>query len=181
MTSYMSWLVPAAGPVRDQLAGVIAGLAAEHGAPVFAPHVTMNGNVEAAEDIATRTLERLVAGVPPFEVTLTGIGHEPVFFRSLYLRAEPSARLTALHEAGPAGLGARRAAVPAASQPALLRPARGAQARHRRWPRAGAADDDPGGRGRGLGRFPGRGGPLAPGRSGGSRGLGSGGFPHCPR
>ena len=100
MTSYMSWLVPAAGPVRDRLAGVIAGLAAEHGAPVFAPHVTMNGNVEAAEDTATRTLERLVAGVPPFEVTLTGIGHEPVFFRSLYLRAEPSARLTALHEAG---------------------------------------------------------------------------------
>ena len=100
MISCMSWLVPAAGPVRDRLAGVIAGLAAEHGAPVFAPHVTMNGNVETAEDTATRTLERLVAGVPPFEVTLTGIGHEPVFFRSLYLRAEPSARLTALHEAG---------------------------------------------------------------------------------
>lgn len=41
MISCMSWLVPAAGPVRDRLAGVIAGLAAEHGAPVFAPHVTM--------------------------------------------------------------------------------------------------------------------------------------------
>jgi hypothetical protein len=28
MISCMSWLVPAAGPVRDRLAGVIAGLAA---------------------------------------------------------------------------------------------------------------------------------------------------------
>jgi len=81
MTSCMSWLVPAAGPVRDRLAGIIARLAAEHAAPVFAPHVTM-------------------AGVPPFEVTLTGLGYEPEFFRSLYLRAEPSARLIALHEAG---------------------------------------------------------------------------------
>lgn len=96
----MSWLVPAAGPVRDRLAGVIAGLAAEHGTPVFAPHVTINGNVDAEPDAAARVLEQLVAGVPPFEVTLSGPGYEPEYFRSLYLRAEPSARLTALHEAG---------------------------------------------------------------------------------
>ena len=100
MISCMSWLVPAAGPVRDRLAGVIAGLAAEHGAPVFAPHVTMADVAEAEPDAAARVLERAVAGVPPFEVTLTGFGHEPEFFRSLYLRAEPSAQLTALHEAG---------------------------------------------------------------------------------
>ena len=96
----MSWLVPAAGPVRDWLAGVIAGLAAEHGTPVFAPHVTINGNVDAEPDAAARVLEQLVAGVPPFEVTLSGPGYEPEYFRSLYLRAEPSVRLTALHQAG---------------------------------------------------------------------------------
>jgi 2'-5' RNA ligase len=100
MISCMSWLVPAEGPVRDRLAGVIARLAAEHRTPVFAPHVSINGNVDAQPDAAARVLERVVAGVPPFEVTLSGFGHEPVFFRSLYLRAEPSAILTALHEAG---------------------------------------------------------------------------------
>jgi len=100
MTSCMSWLVPAAGPVRDRLAGIIARLAAEHAAPVFVPHVTLAGVVEASPDVATLVLGRLVAGVPPFVVTLTGIGHEPEFFRSLYLRAEPTAILTALHEAG---------------------------------------------------------------------------------
>jgi 2'-5' RNA ligase len=100
MISCMTWLVPAAGPVRAALAGVITSLAAEHGGPVFAPHVTMNGSVDAEPDAAARVLERLVAGVPPFEVTLPGVGYEPEFFRSLYLRAEPSAQLTALHEAG---------------------------------------------------------------------------------
>ena len=96
----MTWLVPAAGPVRERLAGVITRLAAEHGGPAFAPHVTMNGSVDAEPDAAARVLEQLVAGVPPFEVTLPGFGYEPEFFRSLYLRAEPSAQLTALHEAG---------------------------------------------------------------------------------
>jgi 2'-5' RNA ligase len=100
MISCMTWLVPAAGPDRERLAGVITRLAAEHGGPVFAPHVTMNGSVDAEPDAAARVLEQLVAGVPPFEVTLPGFGYEPEFFRTLYLRAEPSAQLTALHEAG---------------------------------------------------------------------------------
>jgi 2'-5' RNA ligase len=100
MISCMTWLVPAAGPVREGLAGVITRLAAEHGGPVFAPHVTMNGSVDAEPEVAARLLERLVAEVPPFEVTLPGFGYEPEFFRSLYLRAEPSAQLTALHESG---------------------------------------------------------------------------------
>jgi len=96
----MSWLVPAAGPVRDRLAGVITRLAAEYRGPAFPPHVTMAGVVKSSAGAAAQVLERLVTGVSPFEVTLTGIGHEPEFFRSLYLRAEPNAVLTALHEAG---------------------------------------------------------------------------------
>jgi hypothetical protein len=48
-------------------------------------------------------LAEVTAGVAPFDLSLTGVGWEPVFFRALYLRAEPSARLTALRE------GARRA------------------------------------------------------------------------
>jgi 2'-5' RNA ligase len=100
MISCMSWLVPAAGPARDRLAAVIIRLAGEHGGPVFPPHVTMAGEVESSAEAAARVLGRLVTGVRPFEVTLTGVGYEPEFFRTLYLRAEPSAQLTALHEAG---------------------------------------------------------------------------------
>ena len=100
MIACMSWLVPAAGPARDRLAGVITRLAGEHRGPVFPPHVTLAGVVESSAEAAARVLERLVAGVPAFEVALTGVGYEPEYFRTLYLRAEPTAILTALHEAG---------------------------------------------------------------------------------
>ena len=99
MTSLMTWFVPAAGPVRDLLAATIGRLAAEHGAPAFPPHVTMAGMFDADEDAAASTLAGLLTGVRPFPVTFPSVGHEPTYFRSLYLRAEPSPQLTSLHQA----------------------------------------------------------------------------------
>lgn len=99
MTSLMPWLAPAAGPGRDYLAVVIGRLAAACGAPRFEPHVTMAGTVHADQAAAARTLQALVSGVASFRVTFTGVGHEQDYFRSVYLSAEPSARLTALHQA----------------------------------------------------------------------------------
>jgi 2'-5' RNA ligase len=100
MTSCMTWPVPVAGPERERLTGAIGRLAAEHGGPVFAPHVTLVDAFDGEAAAVAAALGRLVGGVPPFDVTLAGFGHEPAFFRALYLRAEPSARLVALHEAG---------------------------------------------------------------------------------
>jgi hypothetical protein len=100
MTLLMTWLVPAAGPERDWLAAIIDRPAAELDAPRFPPHVTLLATIDSAEDLAVRTLTPVTAGVPPVELTLAAIGSEETYFRSLYLRAEPSAQLLALREAG---------------------------------------------------------------------------------
>ena len=99
MTVLMAWLVPAAGSARDRLAAIISALAAEHGGPRFEPHVTMAGRFHSGEQTAARALTSLVAGVRPFEVRFAAVGYEQAYFRALYLRAEPSPLLTALHGA----------------------------------------------------------------------------------
>jgi hypothetical protein len=78
MTSCMTWLVPAAGTERDRLTDAIGRLAGEHAAPVFAPHVTLVDAFDGPEAEVARGLERLVAGVAPFEVSLAEFGHEAV-------------------------------------------------------------------------------------------------------
>ena len=95
----MAWLMPAAGPVRDHLAATIDRLAAEHNAPRFEPHVTMAGMFHSGEEAAAQTLTSLAASARPFEVRFAATGYEQTYFRALYLRAEPAAQLTALHEA----------------------------------------------------------------------------------
>ena len=95
----MAWLMPAAGPVRDHLAATIDRLAAEHDAPRFEPHVTMAGLFHSGQQAAVQTLTSLAAGVRPFEIRFAATGYEQAYFRALYLRAQPSPQLTALHEA----------------------------------------------------------------------------------
>jgi 2'-5' RNA ligase len=99
MTMLMAWLVPAAGPVRDHLAATINRLAVQHDAPRFEPHVTIAGLFHSGEEAAAQALTSLAAGVRPFEVRFAAAGHEPAYFRALYLRAQPSPQLTVLHEA----------------------------------------------------------------------------------
>jgi 2'-5' RNA ligase len=100
----MTWLVPAAGPERDRLSAVIGELAAKHDAPSFTPHVTLTDPVQSDELTVLGVLQPMLSGRAAFEVTLGGFGHEPEFFRSLYLSVEPSEPLTALNEAARQGL-----------------------------------------------------------------------------
>lgn len=96
----MTWLTPASGTTRDQLTATIDRLAADHDAPRFQPHVTVLASLDAACAEAALKLASLAAGLPPVELAFTAIGHEETYFRSLYLRAAPSAQLQALQEAG---------------------------------------------------------------------------------
>src|SRR5579859_7534260 len=99
MPLLIAWLAPALGFDHDRLAHIIDRLAAEYNTPQFEPHVTIVATSEVDEEAAARTLNSLVVGVPPFDVTFIAFGHEQTYFRALYLRAEPSAQLAILHEA----------------------------------------------------------------------------------
>jgi 2'-5' RNA ligase len=99
MANLMTWLVPAAGPVRDHLVATMDRLAVEHDSASFQPHVTLAANVDAVVDAAAEALTSLAAAMTPVDVRFTAIGHEQTYFRSLYLLPEASAQLIAVHEA----------------------------------------------------------------------------------
>lgn len=99
MTRLMTWLVPAAGPAEELLLTTITRLADEYDAPRFSPHVTLTPTFDSPLEQAAQTLTALVAGLPAVEVTFAAAGHEQAYFRALYLLPEPSAELTAIHEA----------------------------------------------------------------------------------
>ena len=65
MTPLMTWLVPAAGPVRDHLLVTTDRLAAKHNAHRFQPHVTLASTFDSASDAAAQTLSSLVASTAP--------------------------------------------------------------------------------------------------------------------
>jgi 2'-5' RNA ligase len=99
MTLLMTWLVPAQGAERDRLTAIIERLAAQNAAPGFPPHITIIPTLDRPADEAARALRSLTASVPPFDVSFPAFGRERAYFRALYLRAEPSARLTRLNQA----------------------------------------------------------------------------------
>ena len=103
VTKYMTWLVPAAGPERDRLSTVIGGLASEHDTPAFTPHITVTDSVEGDEISVLGVLQGVLSGRAGFEVKLNGFGHEPEYFRSLYLTVAECSALTELHEAARQG------------------------------------------------------------------------------
>jgi hypothetical protein len=84
---YSLWL-PLEGLARGRVEAVVAALAAEHGASVFEPHVTVLGELAGKPQELARALRRLAIVSAPFDVRLTDAAAGDSFFRALYVRAE---------------------------------------------------------------------------------------------
>jgi hypothetical protein len=98
MTSLMTWLVPATGPVCDHLVATMNRLAGQHDAPTLRPHVTLIPNLDEPEPDATEeALKSLMSAQPSIDLTFTSVGHETTYFRALYLVPEPSEQLVFVH------------------------------------------------------------------------------------
>ena len=82
--TYSLWLTPDES-THDDLASLIADLAAEHGGPRFQPHVTLLGTVVGEEAEIVRLAGDIAAQTPPLHADFDGLGMEDVYFRALYL------------------------------------------------------------------------------------------------
>jgi hypothetical protein len=79
------WLIPAS-PVKEDLANLIAGMAARFDGPAFTPHVTLcSGEVSDAAS-AQRVLSETAARFKPMLLAIKGVGFTDEFTRTLFLQ-----------------------------------------------------------------------------------------------
>lgn len=91
------WLLPAE-PDEARLAALIRRLAAEHGAPLFDAHVSLDVARLGPDESADGILDRLTRSHAPAEAVAGPTQHGPDLFRSLYVPVRGKA-LEPLHEA----------------------------------------------------------------------------------
>ena len=96
MSMFHLWLVPT-GMAYDLLAGIIADLSARYRGPQFNPHLTLLGRLEGEQESLVGLTQQLARLLEPFEVRLEAPSYEPLYFRCLYLPAEPSPPLLEAH------------------------------------------------------------------------------------
>lgn len=83
--NYSIWLLPAAAHAA-RLNDSIALLSTHLGSPVFAPHVTIQGDITIELEPLRRLLERLAACLTPLRWRVDGVESSEHFFRCLVLR-----------------------------------------------------------------------------------------------
>lgn len=91
------WLMPT-GEVYDKFSALIKRLAGEYNAPIFEPHITLLGEVMQLEEDLLKKAEQLVLGQKPFPITLKTLDYQNFYFRALFVRAERTIPLQALHD-----------------------------------------------------------------------------------
>ena len=89
------WLMPDEAE-SDRIRPTIERLAREHGGPRIDPHLTLLGGIRGRPESLLAGTIRLAAGTAPFDLTLRGVGFRDDLYRSLFLRAEPSAAFAAM-------------------------------------------------------------------------------------
>ena len=94
---YAIWLVPEIS-VEQKFSRVIESLSERYGCPRFAPHTTVLGGIVEDEEILRDKAAKLAEELQPVDVTATGFAIEPYYFRSFYLKLEPSSALLLAHQ-----------------------------------------------------------------------------------
>ena len=94
---YSLWLVPT-GKAYDKLSSLIQRLAKSYNAPIFEPHVTLIGEIMQSENDALRKTEQLASRQNSFQITLNSVDYQDYYFRTLFIRAEKTNLLQALHD-----------------------------------------------------------------------------------
>lgn len=96
-TGYSINILPS-GSEYARFDNMVKKLAKEYKTFTFAPHITVLGQAADDEETAIKLMEQLTSNQKPFAVALNKVGFQDFFFRALFVLAEKTEPLLALHE-----------------------------------------------------------------------------------
>ena len=91
-STYSLWLEPN-GDVAYKLQERIKKLSKKYESPLFAPHVTLLGSLQASETELIPLTNTLASSLHPFELTLTKGGYQDRFYQSLFIHIDKTNKL----------------------------------------------------------------------------------------
>ena len=94
---YSFWFMPA-GPAERKFSRLIVQLAEHYSSPIFPPHVTLIGSIDADEEEIVGKAQELAALIHPFSLQLTAIASTDAYYRALFVKADPSTALLAAYQ-----------------------------------------------------------------------------------
>lgn len=92
------WLMPAAAD-EVMLTGIIGDLSGRFGTPLFAPHLTLQGDTETTPAALERAIAAAAETVEAFPEQVSAVEGSDGYFRSFYARFAVSPSLTKLKQA----------------------------------------------------------------------------------
>jgi 2'-5' RNA ligase len=92
------WLMPAPAD-EAMLAGIVSALSGRFGTPLFAPHLTLQGDTETTPAALERAVAAAAETIEAFSEDVSVIEGSDAYFRSFYARFAVSPALTKLKQA----------------------------------------------------------------------------------
>jgi 2'-5' RNA ligase len=94
--NYSLWLMPS-GAEASAFSELIDRLAERYSSPHFPPHVTLIGAVHLCEEEVMLKAREVAMAISPFSLALAQLDYTDAYYRSLFVRVEPSPALLAAH------------------------------------------------------------------------------------
>jgi 2'-5' RNA ligase len=95
--NYSFWFMPK-GPIAKKYSQVIAQLAKQYASPIFPPHVTLIGSIEAQEEEAIGRTQELASLIQPFPIRLTTLAYTDAYYRALFVKVDPSPAILSTYQ-----------------------------------------------------------------------------------
>lgn len=97
MHKYSLWFMPT-GPVARKFSQVIAQLAQQYSSPIFPPHVTLIGSIEAQEVEISGKAQELASLIRPFSIRPTTLAYTNAYYRALFVKVDPSTAILSAYQ-----------------------------------------------------------------------------------